>query len=122
MFGTANLRFSKAVNIPAFGLQNPNAQSAVIQPYDPNLAVVEVPSTRDTYRIGAGIDLINLIQSIAASAKGNTTPPAARNAGGAKPKPTLPPTRRPKLKPNPTQRGSNNRATPPADANYYFAE
>jgi hypothetical protein len=45
------------------------------------LAVVEVPSTRDTYRIGVGVDLINLMQSIAATANGGKTAPPAAAAG-----------------------------------------
>jgi len=73
LFGTANLRLSKATTVPTFALQNPNALNAAgqppanpIQPYDPGLAVVTVRATRDTYRIGVGVDLVNLIQSIAA--------------------------------------------------------
>jgi hypothetical protein len=64
LFATANMRLSKATNIPTFALQNPNATSATVQPFDPNLAVLTVPSTRDTYRFGVGVDLVNLIQSI----------------------------------------------------------
>jgi len=64
LFATANMRLSKATNIPTFALQNPNATSTTVQPFDPNLAVITVPSTRDTYRFGVGVDLVNLIQSI----------------------------------------------------------
>jgi hypothetical protein len=64
LFGTANLRLSKASNIPTFALQNPNSNGVTVQPFDPNLAIVTVRSTRDTYRIGAGIDVISLIRSI----------------------------------------------------------
>jgi len=64
LFGTANLRLSKAANIPAFALQNPNATSTTVQPFDPALAVITAPSTRDTYRFGVGVDLVNLMQSI----------------------------------------------------------
>lgn len=64
LFATANMRLSKARNIPTFALQNPNATSTTVQPFDPNLAVITVPSTRDTYRFGVGVDLINLAQSI----------------------------------------------------------
>jgi hypothetical protein len=66
LFATANLRLSKASNIPTFALQNPNATGVTVQPSDPSLVVVTVPSTRDTYRFGAGVDLVNLIQSIRA--------------------------------------------------------
>jgi len=54
LFGTVNFRVSKATSLPTFALQNPNANGTVVQPYDPNLAVITVPSTRDTYRFGAG--------------------------------------------------------------------
>jgi hypothetical protein len=64
LFATANMRLSKATNIPTFALQNPNATSATVLPSDPALAVITVPSTRDTYRFGVGVDLVNLIQSI----------------------------------------------------------
>ncbi len=59
LFGTATLRFSRTAAIPALALQ-----PASVQPSDANLALVTLRSTRDTYRIGAGIDLINLVQSI----------------------------------------------------------
>lgn len=67
LFGNANLRLSKAANIPTFALQNPNTNGVTVQPFDPNLAVVTVRSTRDTYRIGAGVDLVGLFQSIKGS-------------------------------------------------------
>jgi hypothetical protein len=69
LFGNANLRLSKATSIPTFALQNPNDNGTTVQPFDPNLAVITIPSSRDTYRIGAGVDLINLIQSIAGNDK-----------------------------------------------------
>jgi hypothetical protein len=72
LFATANLRLSKATDVPTFALQNPNATSATVQPFDPALAVITVPSTRDTYRFGAGVDLVNLIQSIATKGQVNT--------------------------------------------------
>jgi len=70
LFGTANLRFARAKQIDSFVLQNPNIDASgnpvanPIQGYDPNLALVTLRSTRDTYSIGAGVDLINLFQSI----------------------------------------------------------
>jgi hypothetical protein len=66
LFGTVNLRLSKATKIPTFALQDPNAAGTTVQPFDPNLAVITVASTRDTYRFGAGVDLVNLIQSFKA--------------------------------------------------------
>jgi hypothetical protein len=74
LFGNTNLRLSKAMSIPTFALQNPNASGATVQPFDPNLAIVTIPTTRDTYRIGAGVDLINLIQSIAGNDKVTPSP------------------------------------------------
>jgi hypothetical protein len=93
LFGTANLRLSRAKNVDPFVLNNPNIDPSTgkpvatpIQPYDPNVALVTVGSTRDTYRIGVGIDLVNLIQSISNSKQqknqkkqqggGGATPPA----------------------------------------------
>ncbi len=61
LFANANLRLSKATSIPTFALQNPNANGITVQPFDPNLAVITIPSSRDTYRFGVGIDLLNLI-------------------------------------------------------------
>lgn len=69
LFGTANLRLSRARKLDTFVLQNPNASSVVVQGFDPNVAIVTVPSTRDTYRIGVGVDLVNLIHSICNTAK-----------------------------------------------------
>jgi hypothetical protein len=74
LFGNANLRLSKATSIPTFALQNPNANGVTVQPFDPNLAIITVPSKRDTYRIGAGIDLVNLIQTIQTKGKVPATP------------------------------------------------
>ena len=59
LFGTANLRLSAAKNLDAFVL-NPSAATAAASP---NMAVVTIASTRDTYRIGVGIDVISMIQS-----------------------------------------------------------
>jgi hypothetical protein len=61
LFANANLRLSKATSIPTFALQNPNANGTTVQPFDPNLAVITIPSSRDTYRFGVGIDLLTLI-------------------------------------------------------------
>jgi len=74
LFGNTNLRLSRATSIPTFALQNPNANGITVQPFDPNLAIVTVPSSRDTYRIGAGVDLVNLIQSIAGNDKVTPNP------------------------------------------------
>jgi hypothetical protein len=74
LFGNANLRLSKATSIPTFALQNPNANGVTVQPFDPNLAIITVPSKRDTYRIGAGIDMVNLIQTIQTKGKQAATP------------------------------------------------
>jgi hypothetical protein len=75
LFATANLRLSKATAIPTFALQNPNANGVTVQPFDPNLAVITVPNTRDTYRIGVGVDLLNLYQTIKTKGKGTTPTP-----------------------------------------------
>ena len=72
LFGTSNLRFSKAANIPTFALA---PAPASVMASDPTVALVTVRSTRDTYRIGAGIDLINLIQSMKPPATPDSTKP-----------------------------------------------
>lgn len=72
LFGTTTLRFSKAANLPTFALAA--APSSVLAS-DPAVALVTVRSTRDTYRIGAGIDLVNLIQTI----KTPTAPDSTKN-------------------------------------------
>ena len=45
------------------------AGCGAVQPYDPGLALVTVRTTRDTYRVGVGVGLVNLIQSISARIK-----------------------------------------------------
>lgn len=72
LFGTANLRLSRATSLPTFALQNPNANGITVQPFDPNLAIITLPNTRDTYRIGVGVDLLNLYTTI--KTKGQGTP------------------------------------------------
>lgn len=79
LFGTANLRFSKAVNIPTFALQEAPTS---VEPYNPGVALVTVRTTRDTYRIGAGVDLVNLIQSLS---KAGGTPTTGQKDGGKPP-------------------------------------
>jgi hypothetical protein len=75
LFGDASLRLSRATNVPTFALENPNANSVTVQPYDPGLAIITVRSARDTYRIGVGVDLISLFGSIGSNkSSGASTP------------------------------------------------
>ncbi len=57
LFGTANLRLSRAENETPLILQPAPADT---KPYDPRVSIVTSKNTRDTYRIGVGIDLVNL--------------------------------------------------------------
>jgi hypothetical protein len=60
LFGTVNLRLSRA------GIETPlilEPASADIKLYNPGVSIVTVASTRDTYRIGVGIDFVNLWNS-----------------------------------------------------------
>lgn len=79
LFGDTSLRLSKATTIPTFALQNPNANGITVQPFDPNLAIVTVRSTRDTYRIGVGVDLISLFSSIKGSVSNTNPKPSSGN-------------------------------------------
>lgn len=60
LFGTANLRISKPSNGVVLALE-PAASSVNL--FDPNVAIVSRVSSRDTYRIGMGIDFVNLFNS-----------------------------------------------------------
>ncbi|MBL8177223.1 MAG: hypothetical protein JNK48_21290 [Bryobacterales bacterium] len=59
LFATANMRISKPQNGTPLVL----ASATGVQPYENTVAIHVVPSARDTYRIGAGIDFVNLFNS-----------------------------------------------------------
>lgn len=61
LFGNAQMRLSQAKNIDPFVLQ---PAPSTVNPYDPNVAVVTVPSNRDLYRLGIGIDFVHLLTSL----------------------------------------------------------
>ncbi|HKW96101.1 MAG TPA: hypothetical protein VJN43_00135 [Bryobacteraceae bacterium] len=64
LFGTANLRLSRAGNpTPIFLKAATENDSTPIPAFDPRVAIVTVPSNRDTYRIGVGIDFVSLLAS-----------------------------------------------------------
>jgi hypothetical protein len=63
LFGTASMRLSKAKSAPALVLQ-PATGSGVPTFPDPSIAVFSAPSTRDVYRLGVGIDLMNVLSKI----------------------------------------------------------
>jgi len=71
LFGTANLRLSKPSNGPVFALEPAGTRAAVppattgatVNVYDRDVTIVSRPSSRDTYRIGVGIDFVNLFNS-----------------------------------------------------------
>ena len=60
LFGTVNMRISKPQNSTPLALE-PAADTIKI--YAPTVGVISAPSARDTYRIGAGVDFVNLFNS-----------------------------------------------------------
>jgi hypothetical protein len=73
LFGTGNFRLAKANDSTPLFLKDVtpadhNAPAEGKVPvFDPRVTVVTVPATRDTYRIGAGIDLVHMIRAWAAN-------------------------------------------------------
>lgn len=74
LFGTANLAISKPENRTPLAMQPIPAACAESAPatdrgvncdvplYDDKVAVFAIPSARDTYRVGAGIDIVGLLK------------------------------------------------------------
>jgi len=60
LFGTANLRLTKPKPLDVIALEPAGTN---VQLFSPTVAVVSRPSSRDTYRIGMGIDFVNLLNS-----------------------------------------------------------
>ena len=60
LFGTANLRLTKPKPLDVIALE---PGGSAVQLYSPNVAVISRPSSRDTYRIGMGVDFVNLLNS-----------------------------------------------------------
>jgi hypothetical protein len=60
LFGTANLKLSKPSNGVVLALES---AAATVNLYDSNVAIISRASARDTYRIGLGIDFVNLFNS-----------------------------------------------------------
>jgi hypothetical protein len=94
LFGTANLAVAKPSQGTPLALElvstpcGPNTPSADIgvrcdvKPYQDNVALHAIPSSRDTYRIGVGIDAIGLIRTIKNSRENNQAKKVGA-AGGA---------------------------------------
>jgi hypothetical protein len=61
LFGTANMRMARAVNTAPLILAP--APSNITGP-EPSVALVAVPSERDVYRIGVGIDAVGILCAI----------------------------------------------------------
>lgn len=59
LFGSVALRLHRATNVSPYVLK-PAPDS--VNGYDPSVALIPVAGARDIYRIGAGIDLVRLIQ------------------------------------------------------------
>jgi hypothetical protein len=81
LFGTANLAVAKPSETTPLALElvsndcaasAPSADAGVkcaVQPYQDNVAIHAIPSSRDTYRIGVGIDAIKFVKSLIDAAK-----------------------------------------------------
>jgi hypothetical protein len=64
LFATANLRLSKDPNeTPLILAAGKKDDGTAIPLSDPRVAIIRSASTRDTYRLGAGIDFVNLVRS-----------------------------------------------------------
>jgi hypothetical protein len=61
LFGTVQMYLKRRQNIDPFVLQ---PKPSTVNAYDPNVAQVTVPSNREIYRIGVGIDLVSLITAM----------------------------------------------------------
>jgi hypothetical protein len=63
LFGTASLRAGRGYNHDPFILQ----PATDINGYDPGVVLITTRSNRDTYRVGIGVDFVNLFKSMAKS-------------------------------------------------------
>jgi len=61
LFGTVQLYLKRGQNISPFVLQ---PAPSTVNAYDSNVAQVTVPSNRDIYRIGVGIDLVSVVNGL----------------------------------------------------------
>lgn len=61
LFGTADMKLAKAVNATPFVLA---AAPSNITGSEPSVTIVTVPSNRDNYRIGFGVDAVGLLCAI----------------------------------------------------------
>ncbi|MFL6465685.1 MAG: putative Ig domain-containing protein [Bryobacteraceae bacterium] len=68
LFGTTSLRLTRANNETPLILQ----PAAGVNGYDPGVAIVTAPSNRDNYRIGIGVDFVNLFKTFV-GCKGSIT-------------------------------------------------
>ena len=62
LFGTVSLRLTKASNQTPLLLQ----PAAGVNGYDSGVTIVTAPSNRDNYRIGMGVDFVNLFKTFVA--------------------------------------------------------
>lgn len=60
LFGTASLRLGRGQNTTPLVLAG---APSTVTGTESNVAIVSTPSNRDTYRIGIGVDLVNLVRS-----------------------------------------------------------
>jgi hypothetical protein len=79
LFGTAQMRLGgKRTPTPSLVL---GPAPTGVNPYDTNVTLIPTPSGRDEYRIGFGVDLVNLISQLT----GGTSKNSSGNATPAKP-------------------------------------
>lgn len=76
LFGTAQMQLANSKTVPPLAL----APVTGVLPSDPSVTLIQLPNTRDEYRIGAGVDLVGLFSSL--------TGGGAKNAAQTAPKPT----------------------------------
>lgn len=70
LFGTAQMRLGGARTAPSLVLK-----PGTVDATDPSVTLVPLPNTRDEYRLGFGVDMVNLVSSL--------TGGAAKKAAGA---------------------------------------
>lgn len=70
LFGTVNMKLARAASLSPVPMERICSEAGVTagctgfkSVYDPDLRIITASSDRDTYRLGVGIDLVNLLRS-----------------------------------------------------------
>ena len=61
LFGTTTLRISRGESVTPLVLESAPDNT---KPFDKGVTIIASPSNRDTYRIGVGVDMVNLLRSV----------------------------------------------------------